>query len=415
MSGKNPFLGLGFGNPFITFIRNSIASALILNLDAGNRESFSPNVFPRGKDIYGWYVDTNGDADGWQVLLSRDTITSPVGNTPLKMEITGNDPYLESYIGSEWNLANTASGDTWTISVYAKASQSTTGELYLFGADLNSQYVEAPYGTVNITTSWTRVSFTTTFANANTKFLQMRLDGTQSGGSGITIWWDGLQIERGSTVTEFTEEYTVDSNTLDERILDLSGNGNNATLTNGPTFNSANGGSIVFDGVDDYASLPSSIGINGNEITVSIWNYGIASQTSSVIRCDTSSGNRVLNIHLPWSSNTVYFDKGGGADSYDRIYKFVTDSEYQGWHHWSFTANVTTGSMKIYLDGALWHSGTGLTRAIGIPDGTCAISLYSGDSQGYHNGYISQFLIYTRELSAAEVAQNYNALKGRYS
>ena len=35
---------------------------------------------------------------------------------------------------------------------------------------------------------------------------------------------------------------------------DLSGNGNNATLTNGPTYSSANGGSIVFDGVNDYVA-----------------------------------------------------------------------------------------------------------------------------------------------------------------
>ena len=33
---------------------------------------------------------------------------------------------------------------------------------------------------------------------------------------------------------------------------DLTPNGNNGALTNGPTFNSANGGSIVFDGTNDY-------------------------------------------------------------------------------------------------------------------------------------------------------------------
>jgi len=37
---------------------------------------------------------------------------------------------------------------------------------------------------------------------------------------------------------------------------DLSGNGNTGTLTNGPTFNSSNGGSIVFDGVDDFVNIP---------------------------------------------------------------------------------------------------------------------------------------------------------------
>jgi len=37
--------------------------------------------------------------------------------------------------------------------------------------------------------------------------------------------------------------------------LDLSGNNNNGTLTNGPTFNSANGGSIAYDGADDSVNL----------------------------------------------------------------------------------------------------------------------------------------------------------------
>ena len=36
---------------------------------------------------------------------------------------------------------------------------------------------------------------------------------------------------------------------------DLSGNNNNATLINGPTFDTANGGSIVFDGTDDRATI----------------------------------------------------------------------------------------------------------------------------------------------------------------
>ena len=37
--------------------------------------------------------------------------------------------------------------------------------------------------------------------------------------------------------------------------FDLSGNSNNGTLTNGPTYNTGSGGSIVFDGVDDYGSF----------------------------------------------------------------------------------------------------------------------------------------------------------------
>src|SRR6056300_382098 len=51
---------------------------------------------------------------------------------------------------------------------------------------------------------------------------------------------------------------------------DISGNGNNGTLTNGPTFDSEDYGSIVFDGVDDYVTV-SATPINSvltNQITI---------------------------------------------------------------------------------------------------------------------------------------------------
>ena len=50
---------------------------------------------------------------------------------------------------------------------------------------------------------------------------------------------------------------------------DLSGNGNNGTLTNGPTFSSADGGSIVCDGVNDHIALP-SIDTN-SDFTLNFW------------------------------------------------------------------------------------------------------------------------------------------------
>ena len=36
---------------------------------------------------------------------------------------------------------------------------------------------------------------------------------------------------------------------------DISGKGNNGTLTNGPTYSSADGGAIVFDGINDHIDL----------------------------------------------------------------------------------------------------------------------------------------------------------------
>ena len=53
---------------------------------------------------------------------------------------------------------------------------------------------------------------------------------------------------------------------------DLSGNSNTGTLTNGPTFSSANGGSIVFDGVDDYISGTNNSSLQLlNDLTIGAW------------------------------------------------------------------------------------------------------------------------------------------------
>ena len=141
-------------------------------------------------------------------------------------------------------------------------------------------------------------------------------------------------------------------------------------------------------------------------------NYGITSQTSSIIYLTDSNEARLLNVHLPWSNSTVYFDKGGDP-SYDRIFKSVSNSEYQGWHYWAFTANASTGSMKIYLDGFLWHSGTGKNKVINDVTGTTRRIGITTEND-YHRGYISNLKLYKKELTASEVQQNFNALRGRY-
>ena len=57
--------------------------------------------------------------------------------------------------------------------------------------------------------------------------------------------------------------------------------------------------------------------------------------------------------------------------------------------------------------------GTGKTRSLSTPvDGVQNIG--SKDGNSFHIGYVSQVLLYKRELSASEVLQNYDALKSRY-
>ena len=194
---------------------------------------------------------------------------------------------------------------------------------------------------------------------------------------------------------------------------DITSSYDSIVLVNGPTYIVGGGGSFSFDGNNDYVGFP-QINFAGTEITAAIWAYGVNNNASSTIYFTNSDGNRELNVHIPWSNDRVYFDKAGGADNnFDRIDKAVTSAEYQGWHHWVFTANSSTGSMKIYHDGDLWHSGTGHTRAIANADGGWKVLATNPEGNNW-TGYISIFQLYKNELSAAEVKQNFDATKMRH-
>ena len=238
-----------------------VRNGLILDLDAGYMRSYSPNVFPNPTDLLGWSQMTGVIQS---CTITRDASqTRQYGSIPIRMAITGNDPFTGGYGYLAANLASALSGQTWTISVWAKASVATDGQLFIFGADTNGAVFtinDYSAGTIAITTSWQRFSFSYTFTNASTRYIQFRLDGTNTGGSGITIWWDGLQVERASSATAFNPYYF--GNTV---WKDVSGNNRTATLTNGPLFNTSNNGSIVFDGSTQFSTFtPTPTILQGN-------------------------------------------------------------------------------------------------------------------------------------------------------
>ena len=182
-----------------------VRSGLVLDLDASYMRSYSPNVAPYPTDIFAWC----GAAATNSCTLSRDTtMTRQYGSIPLKMTVTGTDAYFQSYGSSIWNLAPALNGQTWTVSVYAKASvASTFGQIFVFPANSSGNTL-ATFGNTlfTVTSSWQRFSFTYTITGeATTAFIQIRLDGSNTAGE--IIWWDGLQVERSSAATTFNPFY----------------------------------------------------------------------------------------------------------------------------------------------------------------------------------------------------------------
>ena len=162
--------------------------------------------------------------------------------------------------------------------------------------------------------------------------------------------------------------------------------------------------SIQFDGIESI-DVENSFPTIQNEVTISFWAYGdselIPIHTTICEGLDNNN-NRQVNIHLPWGNSRVYWDCGNDGSGYDRIDKEAAASELEGqWNHWAFTKNATTGTMKIYLNGVLWHTGTGKNKPIDIQ------SMHIGSTVNMVRGYygnIDEFRIWDTQLSAAEIA-----------
>ncbi|MDQ8182955.1 LamG-like jellyroll fold domain-containing protein [Pelagicoccus sp. SDUM812005] len=195
-------------------------------------------------------------------------------------------------------------------------------------------------------------------------------------------------------------------------VPDSSGYSNPALVAGATVDSGVNGGTALrFDGVDDTVAVPASVFDDVlNEISIAMWVFGDSTQArnDSVFYAENSSGNRVLNIHLPWSNSQVYWDAGNnGGSSYDRINKTASSTEFEGqWNHWVFTKNASTGNMNIYLNGALWHSGMGKTKTI---TGISAASIGSGISNNYYDGRLDEVMVFKTELSASDVSLLYNS------
>ena len=385
-----------------------VRTGLILDLDAGYMRSYSPNVYPNPTDLLATQYMGN---EIQSCTVSRDTtITRQYGSIPMKMVITGNDAYAGRYGYLAANLASALSGQTWTISVWAKASVATDGQLFIFGADTNGAWSVTPdysAGTIAITTSWQRFSFSYTFTNANTRYIQFRLDGTNTGGSGITIWWDLLQVERASSATTFNPYYF--GNTV---WKDVSGNNYNGSLNTGPLFSSTNQGSIEFDGV----STGQEVNIGSKTVNfASGGTFEIWTKIDNVNRnqgfFSMSPGTSYINFYSPGATNQKMRWEviGNVAVSYNTI-NSITSLQNNVWYHVVGNFDPSGGSTRIYINGSLDNSQSSYTN---VPSSVTS-QIIIGSYAGILDGNIAVAKIYNRVLSAAEVSQNYEATKTRF-
>ena len=199
-------------------------------------------------------------------------------------------------------------------------------------------------------------------------------------------------------------------------------NSNNGTLTGGPTFDSGNGGSIEFDGADDFVNGPATnsvIGDNRATITLSAWVQVDDTGAAYLFNCKRSDGFSTL-VGLTANYNT----SGGGSPGYlgalvrradnstHAWYAYDGDYDNDGiWHNVVFTATGTANT--LYIDGILRSTDNLGMQTVSGNTGPITVGSF-GNSSNELNGNVACVKLYTRDLSSNEVLQNYNALKSRF-
>ena len=188
-------------------------------------------------------------------------------------------------------------------------------------------------------------------------------------------------------------------------------NSNTGTLTNGAGFNSDNGGSFTFDGVNDFISFDTTLTFSSGNLSSFAWvrlnDYSSPQNASIGFSPDSgSSGFRIYAVSA--TSFGVWTRTGVGA----AVTSISTSNgiPLNEWVQIAFVLNGTNG--KLYKNGTEVVSGT-FTQPSALSNAPVWISRYSGGGY-YVDGESTACMLYDRALTAAEVLQNYNAQKSRF-
>jgi len=195
---------------------------------------------------------------------------------------------------------------------------------------------------------------------------------------------------------------------------DLISEVNNGTLVNGVGYNSDNGGSLVFDGVNDGVQLAGT-NFSLNQMTISSWNYSSNYQQNGFMFEKTTNGavNTQYSLFYNSSNNQIYY-RTYGLSATDLIVNTTTAGVVN--NQWNNVVATFDGTNKrIYVNGILGATSANLTGTVTQNTTGAAYIGVFGNFGGYRfNGRIAQTQLYNRALTASEIQQNFNATRGRF-
>ena len=352
-------------------------------------------------------------------------------------------------------------GQTYTFSFWAKRTSGSSFTISWNNQNGSGETNSWSQGNINIATSWQRYSQVFTYNAARTQFyfynhnqqidnvavfteFQLSL-GSSPCGPGITtasesINWFLTQTDKmvfnidypaiitNGLILNLDAGFAPSITSLPTNIVggsyggytptwyDISSGGNNGSLINGPTYSSANGGSIVFDGVDDYGRVTNCVNALPQDITIEVWLKGTVDVYNNALEIG-GGGSSIANELVARGSNSAlnhlqYVSWYEKTDLTTNNLISLSLNNGMPISPTQFSQHVVwlkgDGTSGTYLNGSLFASNatpTSFTRWY-----IASRDLYFGF--GIEN--IAAIRIYNRALPAQEVLQNYTAMLSRF-
>jgi hypothetical protein len=379
----------------ISYNPRTVTDGLVLALDAGNyknsRSSVSTNLVNNGSFANGAGSSNEEGSTSTNTIVQLEN----PGESPFVLRQNGNNTEYQLNIDSGM-IANT----TYVMSGwYAKSSDYNGGDTMFHARAFSSS------GAHNATGTDTGTLIRSITIGSTTWEYRYQTIATPSDFSGAFDWYLGYGTNN-TTGYRYYTNLKVENGTFPS-LLNIVGDYNHGTPTNGPTYSSANVGSLVFDGTNDYVQTP----ITGTytRISFDFWGFFDDPTLNTLSREESAFGD--------WNSNRVHFGTrwtGSNAGMHFNVngtwQTTPTTNLRYGWNHYSLIYDTVSNQKLVYLNGILSSSNvTNGSMVLGDFRIGVATAL-----NAYYRGYISNFKIYNRALSATEVSQNFNALRSRY-
>ncbi len=194
-------------------------------------------------------------------------------------------------------------------------------------------------------------------------------------------------------------------------VYDFSGNANNGTCTNCPTWNETGkiAGAYVFDGVDDFINTGDMSNINfSKNFTTSFWFMKNHAKSMEFIGYNKDGSNKMWDFIINTGGTLAYnMQNASGSQSTHTSTASLTETDL--WYNVIFTIDNSNSELNIFVNGEVFYKDVainteGLVTKIGSP--TMFLGSFRG-SFNFLNGSMDEIAIWNRTLTTTEISRVY--------